>query len=639
MTAAPLARAAAGGIARRRVQTVVIALVLLISTAAAVLALALIVDSGTPFDHAFAARHGAHATAAIDPARATPAKIAATKALPQVTAAAGPFAATTIGISCTPVTVRLGGPNGLALERMMVAGRASPGGPVGDIALVSGHWPTEPGQVVLQYDYMGGNVRVGATLTVTGLPDITRLTVVGKASSITRSADAWVVPAEIAKLRPPGTPASAQMLYRFRDVGTATAVRGDIAAVTAALPAGAVTATQSYLTVRSQDVSRVAVYVPFVFAFGVIGLVMSVLIVANVVSGAVVAGYGRIGVLKSIGFSPGQIAAAYIGQGMAPAVAGCLGGVVLGNLAAGPLLARAAFFYGVGVLGVPAWVDVAVPVAMCALTGIAAVVPALRAGRLSAVAAIAAGRAPRVGRGYTAHRLLGRLPLPRPVTIGLAAPFARPARTAVTLAAVGLGAAAVTFAVGLDTSLNRMQQGVHLTKTVQVHVFSAAACGAATGQPAESGPQGPPPSDQGLTARQQNAVGAAIRAQPGTLHYVAEVDTQFRVAGLARQVKLTVFRGEAGWTGYPLISGHWYTGPGQADVPTGFLTATGTKVGDTVTIAANWGTGLPASFLNVYSGWETAGLALAGLMIAAAGALLPAGWAASTPAASALRTE
>jgi putative ABC transport system permease protein len=56
-------------------------------------------------------------------------------------------------------------------------------------------------------------------------------------------------------------------------------------------------------------------------------------------------------------------------------------------------------------------------------------------------------------------------------------------------------------------------------------------------------------------------------------------------------------------------------------------------------MAANWDTGLPASFLNVYSGWETAGLALAGTMIAVAGALLPAGWAASTPATSALRTE
>ena len=185
------------------------------------------------------------------------------------------------------------------------------------------------------------------------------------------------------------------MLYRFRDAATATAVRGDISALTAALPDGAVTGTQSYLTVKAQDASRVAVYLPFVIAFGVIGLVLSVLIVANVVSGAVVAGYSRIGILKSIGFTPGQIAAAYTSQGLVPAAAGCLAGALAGNGLARPLLAKAAFSYGVGVLGVPAWVDAAVPAAMCCLTGVAALLPALRAGRLSAVAAIAAGRAPR----------------------------------------------------------------------------------------------------------------------------------------------------------------------------------------------------------------------------------------------------
>jgi putative ABC transport system permease protein len=47
----------------------------------------------------------------------------------------------------------------------------------------------------------------------------------------------------------------------------------------------------------------------------------------------------------------------------------------------------------------------------------------------------------------------------------------------------------------------------------------------------------------------------------------------------------------------------------------------------------------PASFLNVYPGWEIAVLASAGLVIAAAGALLPAGWAARTGTAAALRTE
>jgi len=156
------------------------------------------------------------------------------------------------------------------------------------------------------------------------------------------------------------------------------------------------------------------VYSPFVVAFAIIGLVMSVLIVANVVSGAVIAGYSRIGILKSIGFTPGQVVAAYTGQVAVPAVLGCLGGVALGNLLSVPLLRKSAEVYDVGRLGVPLWVNVAVPLAMCGLVALAAVLPALRAGRLSATQALAAGRAPRTGRGYLAHRLLGRLALPRP---------------------------------------------------------------------------------------------------------------------------------------------------------------------------------------------------------------------------------
>jgi putative ABC transport system permease protein len=56
-------------------------------------------------------------------------------------------------------------------------------------------------------------------------------------------------------------------------------------------------------------------------------------------------------------------------------------------------------------------------------------------------------------------------------------------------------------------------------------------------------------------------------------------------------------------------------------------------------MAAAANVGLPASFLHVYGGWLVAVLAMAGLVIAAAGALLPAGWAAATSTAVALRAE
>jgi putative ABC transport system permease protein len=51
------------------------------------------------------------------------------------------------------------------------------------------------------------------------------------------------------------------------------------------------------------------------------------------------------------------------------------------------------------------------------------------------------------------------------------------------------------------------------------------------------------------------------------------------------------------------------------------------------------GTNLPHAYIAVYRGAQTVLLALGGLVIAIAGALLPASWAAKTRTATALRTE
>ena len=249
---------------------------------------------------------------------------------------------------------------------------------------------------------------------------------VGFANSITNSADGWVAPAEVSALQAPGTPASAELLYRFASAGTDAQVRADLAEVTGALPPGTVTGSGSWLAAESQNTGNGAIMEPFVVAFALIGLAMAVLIVANVVSGAVAAGYYRIGVLKSIGLTPAQVVVAYLSRVGVPALAGCVLGVVAGNLLAVPVLHQSAGAYGVGSQSVPWWASVLAPAGMLILTVLAAFAPALRAGRLSATQAIAAGRAPNAGRGYAVHRLAARLRLPRPVGLGLAAPFARP---------------------------------------------------------------------------------------------------------------------------------------------------------------------------------------------------------------------
>ena len=555
-------RTAAGGLLRHKVQAVVIGMVLLVSTASATLGLALLAATDGPFNHAFAAQHGADLTVTVNAARASSAQLAATHTLSGVTAAAGPFAEATVQALY----------QGQPFRQLTLAGRGAPGGPVDDLVLNAGHWPDGPGQVVLEGTAApspDSGVVTGSVLTAAGVPGKPSLTVVGFANSITGTADGWVTPGEAAALRAPGTPATEQMLYSFAAAGTDSQLRADTAAISRALPAGAVADATSWLTAQADAAGNGAIMEPFVVAFALIGLVMAVLIVANVVSGAVVAGYYRIGVLKSIGLTPAQVAAVYLSRVGLPALAGCLAGVVAGNLLAVPVLHDSAGAYGVGGQQVPVWASVVAPAGMLALTMLAALGPALRAGRLSAAQAIAAGRAPRSGRGYAAHRLAARLGLPRPAGLGLAAPFARPARTMVTLAAIAFGATAVIFAFGLRSSLDRADQSQHLIATVPVQIQQF--------HPGAGPGQAP-------TAAQNAALTAALRAGPGTLRDVPVYTSQVKVPGAGQDVQAWAFGGDASWTGYGLIAGHWYDAPGEADVNTSFLSDSGLAVGDTATV-------------------------------------------------------
>jgi putative ABC transport system permease protein len=565
-------RTASGGVLRHKVQAFVLCMVLLVSTASATLGLALLEASNGPFNSAFAAQQGADITLSVNANKATAAQLAASEHATGVTAAAGPF---------TEVSVALdfqGQPWGTP----SIVGRAAPGGSVDTVDLSAGHWADGPGQIVIDarpglIGGPGGALELGSTFQATSLPGRPVLTVVGFATSITRSAFAWVTPAEATALRSGlasasgATPPNEQMLYRFASAGGDTQIRTDQAALTKVIPAASVLNAANWLTQQSRSNSTSSIMEPFVVAFALIGLIMAVLIVSNVVSGAVVAQYHRIGVLKSLGMTPGQVIAVYLNRIGWPSLVGCVLGVVLGALMSGPVLGKSAGAYGVGRQTIPPWVLLAAPLGMLALTMLAAFGPALRAGRLSATEAIAAGHAPKSGHGYLAHRLLSKVRVPRPISLGLAAPFARPTRTVVTLFAIAFGACAVIFAVGLSTSLGRVQAADTQSATVPVVVQEG-------GSGNLSGP------DQTPSSAQDAAVTAALAATPGAAHTDIGYAASVTVPSLPEQVQASVFSGESSWQGWTMITGHWFTGPGQIVVNTEFLDDSGLSVGDTTTV-------------------------------------------------------
>jgi putative ABC transport system permease protein len=430
-------KAASAGAARRPVQTVVMFVVLAMATTAALVGLALASNQTSSFQAVSTRYRIADLAVTIDAAKVTNAQLARTRRLPGVTKAIG-YPATTVNI-VIPATPGYRG--GIPVSGpLTLVGRASRSGPLDDITQKSGRWPTRPGEID-DNDLSGTRGSVGqlATITVTSLPSRPELAIVGWGSLPAQddTQNAWAVPGEITALEQAGAPRQEQMLYTFSHAATAAQVSADLAELRAALPAGAIAGYATALGSASLNAMGGGIHASSAIPYAIMALLLAAVIIAVVAAAAVTAGYRRIGVLKSIGFTPAQIAATYLTQLGMPAPAGALAGTALGNLWVLPLIQQRSLFKVT--VAVPVWVNIAVPAGMLALTGLAALIPAVRAGRLSAVQAITAGQAPRAGRGQAAQRLAGRLPLPRPVTAGLAAPFTRPSRSAATLATITIG--------------------------------------------------------------------------------------------------------------------------------------------------------------------------------------------------------
>ncbi|MFB7291433.1 ABC transporter permease [Actinacidiphila glaucinigra] len=547
-------RAARAAVRRRRLQTLVIALVTLTSTGAIVVALGLVDAASAPFDKAFGEQRGPHVVAAFDRSVASDAQLARAARDPGVEAVEGPFPRATVALPRD--TAQYG-----VFGEVTIVGRAEPGGEVDRLDLWAGRWATAPGEVVLnrQSDWTADDL--GKRIPVPSGPT---LTIVGFAFDLSRTADAWVAPSQIDALHP----ATTQLLLRFSDASSDTLLRERMGAVTARLPQGALAGSESYLTLKHRIGAAARAYAPYLSAFGILGIVVSVLIVANVVSGAVISGFRHIGILKALGFTPGQVLAVYLVMVTAPAVLGCAAGVFAGNLLAAPFLRFTFTGPDAGVfhdsVGIPPWVNVLALLGMPAVCVLAALAPSLRARRLSAARAISAGTAPRTGRAPGVQRRLAGSRLPRSVSLGVGLPFARPGRSALTVAAVVLGVTTVTFASGLATTMTRF--GNAGRDAYQVTVYASTVRHGKLVEPEHSDPE----------------LHSLLSSLPGAAGVTARGDVEVTVAGSARKAMLEGRRGDGPELDSVLTEGRWTRRAGEVVAGTAWLRQSGLRVGDEV---------------------------------------------------------
>ncbi|MDH6129495.1 putative ABC transport system permease protein [Kitasatospora sp. GP82] len=346
--------------------------------------------------------------------------------------------------------------------------------------------------------------------------------------------------------------------------------RSGMAKATQGLPGDALTSAQSYLTLKQAFSASADAYLPFMTVFGALGLVVAVLIVGNVVSGAVVSGYRHIGVLKALGFTPRQAVTVYVTMVSVPALAGSVLGTVAGWALTGPIVHTAfnGIETGTAALAPPAWLPVACLVAVPLLVALAAFLPASRAHRISAAEAITAGSAPRTGRGLRVQRWLSGTRLPRAVSLGLGQPFARPARTALTMASIVLGVVTVTFATGLTgTLLASMEPPDGFNGRTFVHVQVGA----------EDAHQTVPK----LTDAQIEAV---LRATPGSDQLTSRAFERVGLVGYTQPVFADFYGGDALERPLHVIKGRPATGLGEVVAGPAFLDQHGLKLGDRITL-------------------------------------------------------
>jgi len=542
---------------RRRVQAVVIFLTVLLSIATGTMAVTLMSQTRDPYQTAFDAQKGAHLQVSFN-GTADPKLLATTPATIGASASGGPYPATDLEFKY-----------GDRKFNTYTFGRDNPGGPVEVLKITSGRWAQANDEIVLTRSFAELNhIPTGARVKVTSVSQTPTLTVVGQVVDIDEgSADlssqhAWVLAAAVPALSTPDS-TSYLMDYRFANDPTSSQLAAYVDRLRASVPPGTISGSVNYLLIRGIFNITNQILTGVLGAFSVFALLATIAIVATLVTGIVISAYREIGIMKAIGFTPVGVTGVFALQIIIPALVACLLGIPAGTLLSQPLLANSS--HALGLAYVPSYsigLDLLLLAGGLLVVSVAATLPALRAGLLKPITAIANASAPSGTSGRLLRRLATALRLPTPVILGIGDAFARPLRAVLTLVTVLIGVATVVVAVGLPRSFELINNSETGAGNYQVVV-------------SRSG------------AYSDSDVMRILNAQPGTARVIAIAGQNVVVPGITDPVNTRLLRGDSVHMGYMVVAGRWFTAPGEVLAPKGFLQDAHLKVGDSFTGTIN----------------------------------------------------
>ncbi|MDA0183331.1 FtsX-like permease family protein [Solirubrobacter phytolaccae] len=275
--------------------------------------------------------------------------------------------------------------------------------------------------------------------------------------------------------------------------------------------------------------------------------------VATVISGRVLAQRREIGMLKAVGFTPRGVVALLVGEYLAIGLVAALLGLIAGAAIAPLLLEPMA-----NVLATPTPSALRpLPLLLALVLVLAAValftaIPALRAGRVNTVDALALGRAGGSGHASRAARLAAALRLPTVARLGVKDAFTSRSRATLTIAALTFMVVTLVAALSVEATFHRVIDDPALrAKPWDVRVEAP----------------------QALAAVQDDADVAAATTVAGLQVTGPRGELEARVLGDGFQA-----------FSYAVPDGRMFAKPGEAIAGRGLYDALGLDVGDRLTV-------------------------------------------------------
>jgi ABC-type lipoprotein release transport system permease subunit len=410
-----IGRLAARDLRRRRVEATLMLLVITAATATLSLGLVLTGATSSPYQRTRALTGGPDVSAQSAGASrdgAPPASLTALSRASGVTGHSGPFPVV------SPV-LRAGGHLVPGDDGFQAEGRDQAAAAIDQPKVIQGTW-VRPGGAVLTPSYATElDVRPGDRITLAGRPfRVVGLAVTAAWPTVNSPGLMWLTRADALRLAGPGDPLSYALSLRLARPAAATAWVS--ARSTSSL------FLMSWQQISSQDDRGVQIEQTELVVCAWLLSLLAIASVAVVAGGRMAEQSRRVGLLKAVGAAPRMVAAVLLAEHLAVALLAAAAGLGLGWLAA-PLVGIPAD----GLLGspgtpsiTPLTVGVVTALAL-AVALLATFVPALRAARVSTVAALADTARPPRRRAWLI-RVSRRMPAP--LLLGLRLAARRPRR-------------------------------------------------------------------------------------------------------------------------------------------------------------------------------------------------------------------